>query len=79
MLLAQLESTMRANEATCFDTDRRAAALRLISAVTTTIKRFLAYRQRQADLAILCGMTERELKDVGLYRGDIDNIARARL
>jgi uncharacterized protein YjiS (DUF1127 family) len=66
---------MRANKATCFDADKSPAVLKLVTAVATAIKSYLAYRQRQADLAILCGMTERELKDVGLHRGDIDNIA----
>ena len=66
---------MRATEATCFNTDRGAVVLKLIDCAARLVRRHLKYRQRQADLAILCGMTERELRDIGLNRGDIDNIA----
>ena len=66
---------MRTNEATYFEADRGSVVLKLIDLLAATVKRYLAYRQRQADLAVLCGMTERELKDIGVYRGDIDRIA----
>ena len=30
----------------------------------------------QADLAALRSMSDRDLKDIGVYRGDIDRVAR---
>jgi uncharacterized protein YjiS (DUF1127 family) len=32
----------------------------------------IAYRERQAALYALRGLNDRELKDIGLYRGDLD-------
>jgi uncharacterized protein YjiS (DUF1127 family) len=32
----------------------------------------IAYRERQAALYALRGLDDRELKDIGLYRGDLD-------
>jgi uncharacterized protein YjiS (DUF1127 family) len=32
----------------------------------------LAYRERQAALYALRGLNDRELKDIGLYRGELD-------
>ena len=38
----------------------------------------LAHRARQADIAILCQLTDRELKDIGLTRGEIgEGLAQA--
>jgi len=33
-----------------------------------------AYRTRQADRAMLCSMSDRALKDIGLSRCDIDRV-----
>lgn len=67
---------MRTTEATYFDTDRSPRVLKLIDKLAAACKRYMAYRQRQADRAILCGMTERELSDIGLNRGDIERITK---
>jgi uncharacterized protein YjiS (DUF1127 family) len=65
---------MRTTDPTYFDTDKSLRVLKLIDKLAAVFKRYMAYRQRQADLAILCGMTERELRDIGLNRGDIERI-----
>ena len=67
---------MRTTEATYFATDRSPRVLKLVDKLAAAFKRYMAYRQRQADLdlAILCGMTERELRDIGINRGDIERI-----
>jgi uncharacterized protein YjiS (DUF1127 family) len=70
----QMELRMRTTEATTFATDRGALVLRLLDKLAAAVRRYMAYRQRQADLAILSGMTERELRDIGINRGDIERI-----
>jgi uncharacterized protein YjiS (DUF1127 family) len=65
---------MRTTEATTFATDRGALVLKLLDKLAAAVRRYMAYRQRQADLAILSGMTERELRDIGINRGDIERI-----
>lgn len=55
-------------------TDGIPLALKLVDRLAAAFRRWIAYRQRQADLAILCGMSERELRDIGINRGDIERI-----
>lgn len=40
----------------------------------TSSRSYLAYRERQMDRAALAILTNRELKDIGLYRNDFDRI-----
>lgn len=65
---------MRTTETTYFATDRSPRVLQLMDTFAAAYKRYMAYRQRQADLAILSGMTERELSDIGINRGDIERV-----
>ena len=66
---------MSVNDITFLDTPRHALLPRLLSIVGQAIARYLAYRQRLAGVATLRSMSERELKDIGVYRCDIDRIA----
>ena len=45
-----------------------------IGRLASIIRRFSEYRRRRADIALLRSMTERDLKDIGLCRCDIDFI-----
>jgi uncharacterized protein YjiS (DUF1127 family) len=74
----RMECPIRATETTFFHTDADAIVPKPIDVLVTWINRYLRYRQRQADLAILCGMTERELKDIGLCRGEIEAVTSRR-
>ena len=65
---------MRVNEAACFDTDRATIVLKLIDWAVLAIARRLDARRRRADVAVLRGLSDRELMDLGLSRCDIDNI-----
>ena len=67
---------MRTDEAIYFETDRSIIVLKFIDGMVALVRRYLAYRQRKADLAALAHMNERELKDVGLYRYEIDRLSR---
>ena len=67
---------MRTDEAVCFETDRSVIVLKFIDGLVALVRRYLAYRRRQADLAALARMNERELKDMGLYRYEIDRLSR---
>jgi uncharacterized protein YjiS (DUF1127 family) len=66
---------MRTDEAIYFETDRSIIVLKFIDGMVALVRRYLAYRQRKADLAALAHMNERELKDVGLYRYEIDRLS----
>jgi uncharacterized protein YjiS (DUF1127 family) len=67
---------MRADEAVYFETDRSVIVLKFIDGMVALVRRYLAYRQRQKDLAALTRMNEPELKDTGLYRYEIDRLSR---
>ena len=67
---------MRTDEAVYFETDRSVIVLKFIDRMVALVRRYLAYRQRQADLAALARMNERELKDTGSYRFEIDRLSR---
>ena len=67
---------MRTDEAVPFETDRSVIVLKFIDGLVALVRRYLAYRRRQADLAALARMNERELKDMGLYRYEIDRLSR---
>jgi uncharacterized protein YjiS (DUF1127 family) len=67
---------MRADEAAYFETDRSVIVLKFIDGLVALVRRYLAYRQRRKDLAALARMNERELKDTGLYRYEIDRLSR---
>jgi uncharacterized protein YjiS (DUF1127 family) len=66
---------MSINEVTSFDTRRHAVVPRLLGILRQFIASYLAYRQQLADIATLRSMSDRELKDFGVYRGDLDRIA----
>lgn len=82
---------MRTDEAVYFATDRSVIVLKFIDGLVALVRRYLAYRQRQAELAALVHMNERELKDfglqdlgpqdlgpqdLGLYRFELDRLSR---
>jgi len=48
--------------------------LRVVDAAADAFKRYFAYRQRLADSHMLASLGDRELKDMGLYRGDLERI-----
>jgi uncharacterized protein YjiS (DUF1127 family) len=51
-------------------------ALKAVDAAAALFKSFRAYRQQMADRRMLMNMADRELMDMGLYRGDIDRVLR---
>jgi len=67
---------MRADEAAYFETDRSVIVLKFIDGLVALVRRYLAHRQRRKDLVDLARMNERELKDTGLYRYEIDRLSR---
>jgi uncharacterized protein YjiS (DUF1127 family) len=67
---------MRTDEAVYFKTDRSVIVLKFIDGLVALVRRYLAYRQRKADLAALADMSNRELKELGLYRFEIDRLSR---
>lgn len=67
---------MPANGVTFFEADRSAVVLRLVDGLAKVIGRYRKYRKQLADMATLRCMSDRELKDIGVYRCDIDRIAR---
>jgi uncharacterized protein YjiS (DUF1127 family) len=67
---------MRTDEAIYFESDRSVIVLKFIDGLVALVIRYLAYRQRQQDLAELARMNERELKDTGLYRYEVDRLSR---
>ena len=66
---------MSINDVTFFDTRRHALIPRLLGILRQLIATYLAYRQQLADIATLRSMSDRELKDFGVYRCDLDRIA----
>jgi uncharacterized protein YjiS (DUF1127 family) len=71
-----LEREMRANGVTIFEVDRSAIVRRMVDGLVNIIARYRKYREELVGLAMLRGMSDRELKDIGVYRCDIDRIAR---
>jgi uncharacterized protein YjiS (DUF1127 family) len=67
---------MSVNEVTFFETGRHAIVPGLLATLGQLIARYLAYRQRRADIATLHSMCDRELKDIGVYRHDVDRLVR---
>jgi len=67
---------MRANEAVYFEGDRSIIVLKFIDGLVALVQRYLAHRERLADLAVLAHMNDRELKDMGLSRCDIGRVSR---
>jgi uncharacterized protein YjiS (DUF1127 family) len=49
---------------------------RLRRVVNTWVAEALAYRERQAALHALLQYDDRELRDIGLYRGQIEQVIR---
>jgi len=49
----------------------RSIGRRLFSFVNRWVAAFLAQREYQANLAVLRGLSDRELRDMGLHRGQI--------
>jgi uncharacterized protein YjiS (DUF1127 family) len=66
---------MSVNDITFFETGRHAIVPRLLGMLGQAIARYLAYRRQLASIATLRGMSDRELKDIGVYRCDVDRIA----
>ena len=56
---------------------------RVARLINNAVAALIAHRERQANLFILRNLNDRELKDIGLYRGQIDvafeEAAKARL
>lgn len=48
----------------------------VVRTAKTLAKRYRNYRERQAALDVLHRMDARELKDIGVYRSDIDAIVK---
>jgi uncharacterized protein YjiS (DUF1127 family) len=67
---------MRANGVTFFEVDRVPIVLRLVDGLARMILRYRKYREQLANIETLCSMSDRDLKDIGINRGDIDRIAR---
>lgn len=67
---------MRTREAVYFAGDRSVVVLKLIDRLAMLVWSWLEYRQRRADRDLLMRMSERELKDIGLFRCDIDHLMR---
>jgi uncharacterized protein YjiS (DUF1127 family) len=70
-----LEPEMSINHVTFVETGRHAVVPRLIAIVAQVVMAFRAYRQHLTGIATLRGMSDRDLKDIGVYRGDLDRIA----
>ena len=66
---------MSINQVTFFETGRHAVVPRLIRIVASIAASWRAYRLHLAGIATLRGMSDRELSDIGVCRGDIDRIA----
>ena len=56
------------------DVETTPFVLRMVDAAADAFKRYLAYRRRLTDRAALTTFGDRELKDIGLYRSDLDRI-----
>jgi uncharacterized protein YjiS (DUF1127 family) len=67
---------MRANEATFLEVERSPIVLRFVDSLARMIGRYRKYREQLAEIATLRSMSDRDLKDIGVSRCDIDRIAR---
>ena len=67
---------MRANGVAFFEVDKRPIVRRMVDGLVNMITRYRKHREQLDGLAMLRGMGDRELKDIGVYRCDIDRIAR---
>jgi uncharacterized protein YjiS (DUF1127 family) len=67
---------MRASAVAFLDVDRTPIVLRLVDGLAKLILRYRKYREQLANIAALRSMSDRDLKDIGVYRCDIDRIAR---
>ncbi len=67
---------MRANGVTFFEVDRIPIVLRLVDGLAKMILRYRKYREQLANIETLRSMSDRDLKDIGISRCDIDRIAR---
>jgi uncharacterized protein YjiS (DUF1127 family) len=47
-----------------------------ISMLAAAMRRIARWRRERADMALLHGMTDRDLRDIGLNRTDVQAIAR---
>jgi uncharacterized protein YjiS (DUF1127 family) len=56
------------------DVETTPVILRAVDAAAGLFQRYLAYRQRLAERQMLASLGDRELKDIGLYRSDLDRI-----
>jgi uncharacterized protein YjiS (DUF1127 family) len=48
----------------------------LVGMFASMVLRIREYRNRRADLVVLRSMSDRELKDIGLSRGDVERVTR---
>ncbi|QFT59085.1 hypothetical protein FIU94_09635 [Sulfitobacter sp. THAF37] len=67
-----------------FDTTRTAygstnAVSRFFSGLTAVTSMFVAWKDARATRRALSSLTDRELEDIGLVRGDIDLVAQSNL
>ena len=52
--------------------------LQAVAAAAGLYRRYAAHRQRLADRQLLTRLGDRELKDLGLYRSDLDRVMNGR-
>ena len=67
---------MRANGVIFFEVDRSPIVLRLVDGLAKMILRYRKYREQLANIETLRSMSDRDLKDIGISRCDIDRVAR---
>ena len=66
---------MSVSELPFFDSGRRNIVPRLVSALGQMIARLRAWRRHMEGISTLRGMSDRELKDIGINRCDVERIA----
>ena len=67
---------MSASETTFVYVDKSPFVLKLFSRIAEMIVRYRNYRQMMADIAVLRSMSDRDLRDIGVSRCDIERAAR---
>ncbi len=63
---------------TAYSTNRAAASVGVVSTLTSMIAAVSDWNDARVTRKALGKLTDRELDDIGLCRGDIDDIANAR-
>lgn len=66
---------MSVSELPFFDSGRRSVVPRLVSFLEQTAARLRAWSRHMEGISTLRGMSDRELKDIGVNRCDVERIA----